>query len=136
MGKKSKISIPDELTINDLLENGDVAKATKAKRQSSWNRLAEFTQAYKGVSLEDVVKAAMNSVEGRVELESILMAFLASLKSADEVDENGDPLPPMKNTIEGTTYILLKYLGPALIFKSRTSLIKEVCWRIFTGKLI
>ena len=104
MGKKSKILIPDEEAINDLLENGDIAKATKAKRQSSWNRLTEFTQAYKGVSLEDVCKDAMTSVAGRNELESILMAFFASIKSADEVDENGDPLPPMKNTIEGTTY--------------------------------
>ena len=104
MGKKSKISIPDEEAINDLLENGDIAKATKAKRKSSWNRLTEFTQAYKGVALEDVCKDVMNSVQGRNKLESILMAFFASLKSADEVDENGDPLPPMKNTIEGTTY--------------------------------
>ena len=105
MGKKSKISIPDEEAINDLLENGDIAKATKAKRKSSWNRLTEFTQAYKGVSLEDVCKDAMNSIAGRNELESILMAFFASIKSADEVDENGDPLPPMKNTIEGNTKI-------------------------------
>ena len=103
MGKKSKILIPEELTINDILENGDIAKATKAKRQSSWNRLAEFTQEYKGVSLEDLVKDSMISLEKRAELENVLMAFFASLKSADEVDENGDPLPPMKNTIEGTT---------------------------------
>ena len=105
MGKKSTISIPDELTLNDFLENGDIAKATKAKRQSSWNRLAEFTQEYKGVSLEDLVKDSMISLEKRAQLENVLMAFFASLKSADEVDENGDPLPPMKNTIEGNTKI-------------------------------
>ena len=86
MGKKSTISIPDELTLNDFLENGDIAKA---KRQSSWNLLAEFTREYKGVSLDDLVKDSMNSLEMRAQLETVFKAFFASLKSADEVDENG-----------------------------------------------
>ena len=55
---------------------------------------------YKGISIDQLIANALKSKDGRTEMESILMAFFTSMKIADEVDENGDELPPMKNTIE------------------------------------
>ena len=100
--KKATFKITDDIA--DQAENhkdhGGKAPATLAKRKSVDSRFSFFLMEYKGITIDQLVANALESKDGRTEMESILMAFFTSMKIADEVDENGDELPPMKNTIE------------------------------------
>lgn len=98
--KKPTNEIPYESKIQTLKDDGGISKATKNKRRSVENRFAEFVMNYKGLSLDQLIFNAQESIESRQELESILMAFFQSMKLPDDLDENGQPLPPMKNTCE------------------------------------
>ena len=103
--KKASFKIPDDVDLTakaeGFIDKGGISEATKAKRKSIENRFEEFVQQYKGVSFNILVQNALESAEGRMELQLVLMAFFTSMKIDTDLDENGEALPPMKNTCEG-----------------------------------
>jgi hypothetical protein len=103
--KKATFKIPEDEDLTakaeGFIDKGGIAEATKAKRKSVENRFGEFVLDYKGMSFDTLVQNALESSEGRKELQQVLMAFFTSMKIDTDLDENGEALPPMKNTCEG-----------------------------------
>ena len=103
--KKATFKIPEDVDLTakaeGFIDKGGIAEATKAKRKSVENRIDEFVLDYRGTSFNNLVQNALDSAEGRRELQLVLMAFFTSMKIDTELDENGEALPPMKNTCEG-----------------------------------
>ena len=108
MAKGAVFADVNEAEIEQLQAGGNHAKSTIYRRKSNTEKFDGFCTSYKNTSFDQLIANALETEEGKKDLQDTLKAFFHALRVTDK--KTGKQVPPKNSTCKGFKSNIKNYI--------------------------